>query len=100
MSEPVERPRYGPTAPPPKASPWPFVGLALLAAGGFLVLASSQLPPWWGNLLLVTIWVAAVARALSWWTPHPRRVLWVAVGELVVWFAIVVLGAAFGGWQA
>lgn len=98
MSAPVERPGYGPSAPRPQASPWPFVGLALLAAGLFLVLASGPVTPWWGLAGLVAWWIGSLARALTWWTPHPERVLWVAVAEIVVWFAVVVAGAAFLGW--
>lgn len=98
MSTPVERPGYGPTAPRPKASPWPFVGLAILAAGLFLVLASGPVTPWWGQLGLVAVWLVALVVCLVWWTPHPQRVLWVAVGEIVVWFGVLVAGAALGGW--
>lgn len=94
--EPVARPSFGPRPPAPKAPAGPFVGLALLAAGFFLVLASGPVTPWWGMVLLVALWVGAVARALTWWTPHPRRVLWVGVGELLVWFAVLVVGAAAG----
>lgn len=98
--EPVQRPGFGPRPAPPKASPWPFVGLALLAAGGFLVLASGPVTPWWGQLLLAAVWVAALVRALTWWTPHPGRVVWVAVAELAAWFAVLVAGAALGGWAS
>ena len=89
-----------PTAPAPKAPAGPFVGLALLAAGGFLVLASGPVTPWWGLTALVVWWIAAVARALTWWTPHPERVVWVAVAEIAGWFATLVLGAALGGWAS
>lgn len=98
MSEPVQRPGFGAPAPRPKASPWPFAGMAMLAAGLFLTLASGPVTPWWGMVALILIWVAYLVRGLTWWTPHPTRVAWLAVAQLLTWFLVVNAGAAFLGW--
>lgn len=83
-----------------KASPWPFVGMAGMACAFFLYAASGVLAPWWGVMLLLAVWVLLLVVACAWWTPHPRRVPWVAVFAVVLWFAVVTAGGAWWGWTA
>lgn len=82
------------------ASPWPFVGMGAVVSLGFLYGASALVAPWWAVTLLVLAWLGLLVRALTWWTPHPRRLVWLAVGGLVVWFVVLVAGARFLGWSA
>lgn len=81
-------------------SPWPFVGMGLMAASLFLHGASVLVAPWWGVLLLLALWVAAFVLCARWWTPHPRRLPLVAVGSVGVWFLVLLVGAVLGGWGA
>lgn len=78
-----------------KASPWPFVGMAGMACAFFLYAASGLLAPWWSVVSLLAVWVALFALACAWWTPHPRRLPWVAVVAIVLWMvAIWLVGRA------
>jgi hypothetical protein len=77
-----------------KASPWPFAGMAGMACAFFLYAASGLLAPWWAVVLLLVVWVLLLVVACAWWTPHPRRVPWVAVVAVVLWFAVVSALAA------
>jgi hypothetical protein len=83
-----------------KASPWPFVGMAGMACAFFLYAASGLLAPWWGVVLLLAVWVLLLVVACAWWTPHPRRLPWVAVFAVVLWFAVVSAGGVWWGWTA
>jgi hypothetical protein len=87
------------TEPLAKASPWPFVGMAGMACAFFLYAASGLLAPWWGVVLLLGVWVVLFAIACAWWTPYPRRLPWVAVVAIVLWFAVVSAGGAWLGWS-
>jgi len=88
--------------PPPgrrtKASPWPFVGMAGMACVLFLIGASLLATPWYVVLALTVVWVGVLVVAVRWWTPHPRRLPWLAVGLAVLWFATVAGGAALFDW--
>ncbi|GAA0979372.1 hypothetical protein ENKNEFLB_02623 [Nocardioides aquaticus] len=84
--------------PPDAPSPWPFVGMGLMAASLFLHGASVLVAPWWGVVLLLVLWVAAFVVCVRWWTPHPRRVPLVAVVSVGVWFVVLLVGAVLGGW--
>ena len=88
--------------PPPgrrhQASPWPFVGMAGMACVLFLIGASLLATPWYVVLGLALVWVGVLVVALRWWTPHPRRLPWLAVGLTVLWFATVAGGAALFDW--
>lgn len=79
-------------------SPWPFAGLVVFLVSLYLVAASGPVTPWWGQLLLLGLWAAALARGLAWWSTRPWAVLASAIGSIVVWFAAINLGAALLGW--
>jgi hypothetical protein len=64
-----------------------MIGLACVL---FLDLGSTIVLPWWGVALLVSAWVALFVVACAWWTPHPRRLPWLAVVGVVLWIAVVV----------
>jgi hypothetical protein len=84
----------------PKASPWPFVGMAGMACVLFLIGASLLAAPWFVVLGLTLVWIAVLVLALRWWTPHPRRLPWLPAGLTALWFATVVGGAALFDWGA
>jgi hypothetical protein len=67
-----------------------MIGLACVL---FLDLASLLVVAWWVVALLVLAWLAAFVVACAWWTPHPRRVPWLALVTLALW-AIVVIGGS------
>jgi hypothetical protein len=83
-----------------KASPWPFVGMAGMAAAFFLYAASGLVAPVWALTMLLFVWLVLFVTACRWWTPHPKRVLLLPVVAVVVLFAVVAAGAAWLGWQA
>ncbi len=56
----------------------------------FLDLGSTIVLRWWVVGLLVLAWVVLFVVACAWWTPHPRRVPWLAVTGLVIWVLVVV----------
>src|SRR5690606_30132799 len=62
-----------------RASPWPFVGMAGMAAAFFLYAASGLLAPGWAVVCLLLVWLALLVLAFRWWTPHPRRVALIPV---------------------
>jgi hypothetical protein len=81
-----------PTPPPaaPRISPLPFAGMIGLACVLFLDLGSTIVLRWWAVVGLVVAWLALFVVACAWWTPHPRRLPWLAVVGLVLWVAVVV----------
>jgi hypothetical protein len=81
-------------------SPWPFVGMAGMAAALFLYAASGLVAPWWAVLLLLVLWLVQFVVACRWWTPHPRRVAAVPVVAVLLWFGLVTAGGALLGWSA
>ena len=91
MADPVTR-------SPDRASPWPFVGMIGLACLFFLIAASVLTTPWYAVAGLLVVWAMTLVVALRWWTPHPGRVPWLAVGLGVVWLGTVVGGAVLFGW--
>lgn len=82
------------------ASPWPFIGMAGMAAALFLYAASGLVAPGWAVVLLLLLWAAMFALAVAWWTPHPKRVAVLPVVAVVLWFGLVTAGGAFLGWTA
>lgn len=88
------------STPPRAVSPWPFVGLGLMAASFFLYAASVLLAPAWAVVVLLLTWLALLLLCFAWWTPHPRRLPWVGVGSVALWFAALNAGAALLGWTA
>jgi hypothetical protein len=83
-----------------KASPWPFVGMAGMAAVFFLYGASGLVVPIWALTLLIFVWLVLFVTACRWWTPHPKRVMVLPVVALVVLFVVVAAGASWLDWQA
>ncbi len=81
-----------------KASPWPFVGMAGMAAAFFLYGASGLVAPVWALTVLLFVWLVLFVTACRWWTPHPKRVLVLPVVALVVWFAVLTAGAVWLDW--
>lgn len=82
------------------ASPWPFAGMCLMAAALFLYGASGLVAPWWAVVLLVLVWLGLFALCCAWWTPHPKRLVGVAVFAMALWFVTLVGGAALLDWSA
>ena len=83
-----------------KLSPWPFVGMALMAADLFLYGASGLLAPAWAVVVLLLVWLLLFVLCCRWWTPHPGRLPWVAVFAMLFWFAALNAGGAWLGWTA
>ena len=82
--------RPAPRPPTPRISPLPFAGMVGLVCVLFLDLASSIVVAWWLVVLLVVVWLVLLVVACAWWTPHPRRLPWVAVAGVVLWVAAIV----------
>jgi hypothetical protein len=100
VSPPTPRQPSRPTPPPapPRLSPLPFAGMIGLACVLFVDVASLAVVDWWVVLVLVVVWVAVFLVALAWWSPHPRRLPWLAVLGFVLWVVVVIGGSiAFGG---
>ena len=74
----------------PKASPWPFAGMAGMACVFFLYAASVLFAPWWLVTLLLVLWAALLVVACAWWTPRPGWVPWVPVLAVLVWVVLVL----------
>ena len=83
-----------------RASPWPFVAMMGMAGTFFLYGASGLVAPWYGVVLLMLFWVVLFVVACSWWTPHPKRMIWLPLVAVVVWFAVLTGGAALFDWTA
>ena len=71
----------------------PLFGAAVLLLGG-------RRTDKWGHLLgvgmpalsfLVGAWLVLFLLACVWWTPHPRRLPWLAGVGLVLWVLVVVV---------
>lgn len=74
--------------------------MVLMASNFFLYAASGLVAPWWAVVLLLLVWLAFFVLCCRWWTPHPRRLVGVALGAALLWFVVLVLGAAVLGWSA
>lgn len=81
-------------------SPWPFVGIAGMAAAFFLYAASGLIAPWWAVVLLLVVWLFLFIVACGQWTRRPRVVPVVALVTLLLWFAVIIAGGAWLGWTA
>jgi len=93
MSKPSRRNRNA-------TSPWPFVGMAGMACAFFLYAASGLVAPWWAVVLLLVAWLVMLLVCAAWWTAHPRRVPWVPVFAVALWFGVLTAGGAWLGWTA
>lgn len=81
-----------------RASPWPFVAMAGMAGCFFLYAASVLLAPWWAVVALLAFWAGLLVLACRWFTRRPRLSVVLPVVALVVWWAVLVLGAALLDW--
>lgn len=59
----------------------------------FLDLASALVVDWWVVAILVVVWIALFVVGCAWWTPHPRRLPWLAVVGFGIWIVVVIGGA-------
>jgi hypothetical protein len=85
---------------PKSTSAWPFVGMSLMAADFFLYAASGLVAPAWGVAALLAIWFVLFVLCCRWWTPHPKRLVFVAVAAMVFWFCALTAGAVWLDWGA
>lgn len=72
---------------PDRASPWPFAGMAGLAAVLFLDLTAITFVPWWAVAALVVLWLALLVQACRWFVRRPRGVVALAAVGLAAWLA-------------
>ena len=72
--------------------------MGAMAAVLFLDGAALLLAPWWAVVALLVVWVSLFVLCTRWWTPHPRRLPWVAGAALVLWFAVMLGGGITLGW--
>lgn len=81
-----------PTPPPapPRISPLPFAGMIGLTCLLFLDLGTTIVLRWWAVVALVVVWLALFVVACAWWTPHPRRLPWLAGIGFAIWLLVVV----------
>lgn len=88
--------------PPQEAtiSPWPFAGMALMAAAFFLYAVSGLVAPGWAVVVLLLVWAGLFVLCCAWWTPHPKRLVGVAVFAIALWFLTLVAGGAWLNWSA
>jgi len=72
--------------------------MVMMAAAFFLYAVSGLVAPWWGVVGLLVVWCALFALCCLWWTPHPKRLVPVAIVAVVLWFVVLVGGAALFNW--
>lgn len=95
----LERRRVSrPPRPDYAVSPWPFAGMVLMAAAFFLYAASGVVAPWWAVVVLLGVWIALFVLCCRWWSRHPKRLVPIAVGAMMLWFVVLVLGGAVLDW--
>lgn len=83
-----------------RLSPWPFVGLVIMAGSFFVYAASGLLAPLWAVGVLLVLWGAQLVLCLSWFSRRPTWVPWVGVFSFVLWFCLLNAGAWLFGWTA
>jgi hypothetical protein len=66
----------------------------------FLYAASGLFAPWYGAVGLMLVWVVLFVVATRWWTPQPKRMLWLPLIALVVWLGVLYAGEALLDWTA
>jgi hypothetical protein len=70
-----------------------------MATTFFLYAASAPFTPWWVQTLMLVWWAFCLLVASAWFTLHPRWVPWVAVVSALSWFAVVLPGGIWLGWE-
>ncbi len=69
----------------------PFIGVGGLAVAAFLFGYSAiALPSWLHSLVMPLIWFVLFFLAVAWFTPRPRRVVWLPFVAVAVWFAMII----------
>ena len=81
-------------------SPLPFIGMAGMACAFFLYAASGLVAPWWAVILLLLLWLVMFVIGCTWWTPHPKRLLFLPVFAVALWFGLITLGEIIFNWTA
>lgn len=74
--------------------------MAGLASAFFLYAASGLVAPPWAVVALLAFWATLLALAFRWWTPHPKRLVVLAVLAVVLWFVAIAAGGFFLDWSA
>jgi hypothetical protein len=83
-----------------KTSPWPFVGMSGMACAFFLYAVSGLVAPWWGVTILMLLWTVMFVLGCLWWTPHPKRLLFLPVFAVALWFGLITGGSILFDWTA
>lgn len=81
-------------------SPLPFIGLVLVLSSLFLYAFSGLLAPAWAVVVLLLTWLVMFVLCFVWWTPYPKRVVWLGVVSWVWWFVAVTAGGVLLDWTA
>ena len=76
-----------------RVSPWPFVGLGVLACTFFLYGGSLIYMHWWLVALLYVLWIPTMLSASRAFAERPRAVLPIALGSVGVYAIAVALEA-------
>ena len=77
-----------------------FVGMTGMASVLFLVLASGLVAPAWAVVGLSLVWLVLFVVGARWFMHHPRRVAALPVVMALIWFAVIMAGAFWLGWNA
>lgn len=75
-----------------RVSPWPFVGMIIMACMFFMVGASILFLPWWLVGVLFVVWLAMTASACRAFATKPTSTLPIALANVAVY--LVVLGVS------
>jgi hypothetical protein len=59
----------------------------------FLDVSTVGIVAWWVLVALIVVWVLMFVVACAWWTPHPRRLPWLAAGLFGLWVLVVIGGS-------
>lgn len=78
----------------------PWLGMILIVSSFFLYAASGLVAPWWGIVLMVLVWLVLFVLCCMWWTPYPKRLVWIGLVSYPLWFCLMVGGALVFGWEA
>ena len=95
MTKPGRRPRGR-----PGVSPWPFVGMAGMAAAFFLYAASGLVAPYWAVGVLLVVWLVMLVITCRWFMPYPKRTLVMPPLAFAIWIGAITLGGVFLDWTA
>lgn len=79
--------------PTQRVSPWPFVGLSILACTFFLFGGSLIFMHWWLVVILYLLWVPMALSASKAFAESPRAVLPIALASVASYLIAVGLQA-------